>query len=63
MVIRFHPTGVDERLIAAFKREGETDSDVLRRGLRGLEELARVEQARAEAVRMALENRSLDAEV
>lgn len=56
MAIGFRPTDDDERIIESFKREGETTTDVLRRGLRSLERLAWEEEARADMARLALEN-------
>lgn len=58
MAIGFRPTDDDERIIQSFKREGESTSDVLRRGLRSLERLAWEEQARADMARLALEDLS-----
>ncbi|HEY1094097.1 MAG TPA: hypothetical protein VGE61_05305 [Glycomyces sp.] len=58
MAIGFRPTDDDERIIESFKREGESTSDVLRRGLRSLERLAWEDQARADMARLALEDLS-----
>ncbi|NUQ87156.1 MAG: hypothetical protein HOQ43_01635 [Glycomyces artemisiae] len=58
MAIGFRPTDDDERIIQSFKREGESTSDVLRRGLRSLERLAWEEDARADMARLALEDLS-----
>ncbi|THV27673.1 hypothetical protein [Glycomyces paridis] len=58
MAIGFRPTDDDERIIHSFKREGESTSDVLRRGLRSLERLAWEEEARADMARLALEDLS-----
>lgn len=58
MAIGFRPTDDDERIIESFKREGESTSDVLRRGLRSLERLSWEEQARADMARLALEDLS-----
>ncbi|MFB9658157.1 hypothetical protein ACFQS3_18105 [Glycomyces mayteni] len=58
MAIGFRPTDDDERIIQSFKREGESTSDVLRRGLRSLERLAWEEEARADMARLALEDLS-----
>jgi hypothetical protein len=62
MAIGFRPTDDDERLIESFKRDGESTSDVLRRGLRSLERLAWEEQARADMARLALEDLSDEAD-
>lgn len=58
MAIGFRPTDDDERIIEHFKREGESTSDVIRRGLRSLERLAWEEEARADMARLALEDLS-----
>lgn len=58
MAIGFRPTDDDDRIISSFKRDGETTSDVLRRGLRSLERLAWEERARADVARLALEDLS-----
>lgn len=58
MAVGFRPTDDDERIIESFKREGESTSDVLRRGLRSLERLAWEDQARADRARLALEDLS-----
>jgi Arc/MetJ-type ribon-helix-helix transcriptional regulator len=58
MAIGFRPTDDDERIIESFKREGESTSDVIRRGLRSLERLAWEEEARADMARLALEDLS-----
>lgn len=57
MAIGFRPTD-DERIIHSFRREGESTSDVLRRGLRSLERLAWEEEARADIAKLALEDLS-----
>ena len=54
--IGFRPTSEDERILAEVARAGETTSDVLRRALRQLEHDAWLEQARADAARLATEN-------
>lgn len=58
MAIGFRPTDDDKRIIGRFKRQGETTSDVLRRGLRSLEQVDWVERARADMARLALEDLS-----
>lgn len=58
MAIGFRPTDDDERIIESFKREGESTSDVIRRGLRSLERLAWEEEARTDMARLALEDLS-----
>ncbi|WP_198587077.1 hypothetical protein [Glycomyces xiaoerkulensis] len=58
MTIGFRPTDEDEQIIQSFKREGESASDVLRRGLRSLERTAWEERARADMARLALEDPS-----
>jgi aryl carrier-like protein len=58
MAIDFQPTDDDERIIQSLKREGESPSDVLRRGLRSLEHLAWEEEARADMARCAIEDLS-----
>lgn len=58
MAIGFRPTDDDERIIQTFKREGESTSDVLRRGLRSLERLAWEEQARVDMARALTEDLS-----
>jgi Arc/MetJ-type ribon-helix-helix transcriptional regulator len=58
MAIGFRPTDDDERIIESFKRDGESTSDVIRRGLRSLERLAWEDQARADMARLALEDLS-----
>lgn len=56
MAIGFRPTDDDERIIQSFKREGESTTEVIRRGLRSLERLAWEERARADMARLAVEN-------
>lgn len=58
MTIGFRPTDEDERIIQSFKREGESTSDVLRRGLRSLERLAWEVKARDDMARLVAEDLS-----
>ena len=55
-VIGFRPTVEDERILAEATREGETTSDVLRRALRLLDYSVWLDQARADAGRLADED-------
>jgi hypothetical protein len=57
MAVRFRPTADDERIIRTFKQASESDADVLRRGLRSLDRLAREERERADAARHVIERR------
>jgi Arc/MetJ-type ribon-helix-helix transcriptional regulator len=56
--IGFRPTEEDARIIAAATRAGESTTEVIRRALRLLDREAWMEQARADAQRLADENLS-----
>lgn len=60
MSIGFRPTEDDERIIENQRREGESTTDVLRRGLRSLERLAWEEQARRDMTRLHDEDLSAE---
>ncbi|WP_433514456.1 hypothetical protein ACQP2T_01815 [Nonomuraea sp. CA-143628] len=59
--IGFLATPEDERIIQAAMREGEQASDVIRRALRLLEREVWLTRARADAVRLADEDLSEEA--
>jgi antitoxin ParD1/3/4 len=58
--IGFRPTSEDAKIISAALREGERTTDVIRRALRLLEREVWLEQARADAERLAAEDLSAE---
>lgn len=58
MTVGFRPTEDDNRIIQTHQREGESTTDVLRRGLRSLERLAWEDQAREDMARLKDEDLS-----
>ncbi|MDR8408336.1 hypothetical protein MTP10_06265 [Nonomuraea sp. 3-1Str] len=58
--IGFRATPEDERIIKAAMEEGERTSDVIRRALRLLEREVWLQQARADAERLAGEDLSVE---
>jgi hypothetical protein len=58
MSVGFRPTEDDERIIQAHRKEGETTTDVLRRGLRSLERLEWEDRARDDMARLRDEDLS-----
>ncbi|MER5443518.1 hypothetical protein [Streptomyces sp. NPDC002790] len=58
--IGFRPTAEDERIIKAAMHEGDSTSDVIRRGLRLLEREVWLAEARAAAERLADEDLSAE---
>ncbi|MET7463748.1 hypothetical protein [Nonomuraea sp. NPDC005501] len=58
--IGFRATPEDERIIKAAMEEGERTSDVIRRALRLLEREVWLQQARADAERLADEDLSVE---
>lgn len=57
--VGFRPTDDDSRIIDSLRHEGESNSDVLRRGLRALEHVEWERQARADMARLANEGEDL----
>jgi Arc/MetJ-type ribon-helix-helix transcriptional regulator len=57
--VGFRPTDDDSRIIDSLRRDGESNSDVLRRGLRALERVEWEQQARADMARLADEGEDL----
>jgi antitoxin ParD1/3/4 len=58
--IGFRPTVEDERILATAAYQGETTSDVIRRGLRALDHEHWLQVARKEAARLADEDLSTE---
>ncbi|MFJ9178857.1 hypothetical protein [Streptomyces sp. NPDC102360] len=58
--IGFRPTAEDERIIKAAMHEGDSTSDVIRRGLRLLEREVWLAEARTAAERLADEDLSAE---
>ncbi|MBB5082839.1 hypothetical protein [Nonomuraea endophytica] len=58
--IGFRATPDDERIIKSAMHEGENTTDVIRRALRLLDRQAWLEQARADAARLADEDLSTE---
>ncbi|RKS05328.1 hypothetical protein DFP74_0922 [Nocardiopsis sp. Huas11] len=62
MSVGFRPTEADAEILNAYKRAGETNSDVLRRGLRALQRQEWEEQAREDMARIAADGEDLSGE-